>query len=171
MFRVEDAIAWARLIAFADNPSSSSESAVALFSPDGSHFLIHTLHGDLQMNVNVERLLQFSITDVDAFLRTARKGRAPSPRRSIETATRPGSGSMAAIKWDDSRVSFTADGSHGRRQVFTADLRTGIVAQLSASETDVLAFDGRASSAIYYAHAPAPSAAAPLVRVATDETW
>ena len=59
VFRIEDAIAWARLIAFADNHSSSSESAVALFSPDGSHFLIHTLHGDLQMNVNVERLLPY----------------------------------------------------------------------------------------------------------------
>ena len=170
-FRVEDAISWTKLAAFMDIPSSSSDRSVALFSPDGSQFLLHTLRGDLQKNVNVERLLQFAVSDVNAFLRTADKGGVPQPLRSIEIETRPGSGSMADIRWlDDFRVGFTAEDANGRRQVFTADLRTGSVSQRSDSKTGVLTFDGRDTSTIFYQHAPAPGGAVPLVRVATDQT-
>jgi hypothetical protein len=153
-FTVLDSIAWTYVLPF----SSEGDRArrVALYSPDRAHFIVHTRRGDLARNVNVSSLLLFNAAEVRGYVASRLPtDAAPAPAVLVSVDVSRDEEALTNIEWlDNSRVGFLAKAADGRMQAFSADIHSGVRAQLSHSDTYTVAFGLAGESLAYYACIP-----------------
>jgi hypothetical protein len=149
-FTVRDSIGWTHVVPFAAQRASHARR-VALFSPDGSRFVVQTRRGDLGRNLNVDALLLFDAREVRNYAGSARRA-APKPVVLASIDALKDEDSLTATQWlSESRVGFIARATDGFKQAFTVDAATGLLRQLTASTADVMAFSQVGDSVAYYA--------------------
>jgi hypothetical protein len=152
-FTVRDSIGLTNVLEF---ETAEGDKAPALFSPDRSHFVILTRRGDLDRNVNVEKLLLFDVRDIKAYLASSRSSSQSKlePRAKMLVtvdAKQPWEGIMHVIWHGNQELWFTAKRESGNVQAFSVDIRDGKMKQLTHSASDVIAFAGDAGEVMYYA--------------------
>ncbi|NJO12974.1 MAG: hypothetical protein HC872_05340, partial [Gammaproteobacteria bacterium] len=153
-FDVEAAISLERLLTVEEGQRTGSW---VLWSADRSQFVVRTRRGDLARNVNIESLWVLDTADVVRYLDAAATGK-PKPRAVIERAVSVDWGLLSGVQWiGDSEIGFISADETGRRQVFRADTRTGLVSQLTQSPTDVASFAVTADRLVYFASSPVPA--------------
>lgn len=162
-FAIEDSIEWTHVLSLATSGRANSKGSVALFSPDRSHFIIHTRRGDLTKDAVVEKLELFSTDEVIEFLESSSEA-APSPTTLVQLEVRDDSGGLADVQWiDDRQVAYVAEGPRGIPQAYAVELSTGKVSQLTDSPTGVVSVAVAGDTIVFHAHAH--SEKLPLVNV------
>jgi dipeptidyl aminopeptidase/acylaminoacyl peptidase len=133
----------------ADKP----EENIALYSPDGSRFLIRTRRGDVASNTIIETIYVFSARDVSRLL----SGRLNASRPDIvaKISVRNDDDVVRSIHWLDNNIfDFIGPDSHGTLQGWSADVRDLALTQLTHSSTNVSGFAATAERVIYFADQP-----------------
>jgi dipeptidyl aminopeptidase/acylaminoacyl peptidase len=152
-FTVSESIALTRISDLDGFYRAKETAAVALFSPDGGHFVIRTRRGKLDRNLNIECILLFDTRTVDSYLNGAAASGKPTPRILAEIEVTDEWASIANIHWIDSRqVAFVANGRNGHNQAFVANIGRKAPVQLTDSQTNVESFAIAGKSILYYAH-------------------
>ena len=147
-FTVKDSIALTKLLDFT---TPDGEQASALFSPDHLHVVSLTRRGDLERNVNVERLQMFDVHEILTYLSSSKVEPKPSPKELVAAdARQPWDGIVHVIWRDNQRVCFTAKFDSPVTQVFSINIANGKMTQLTHSTLDVLSFAVAADKVVYY---------------------
>jgi dipeptidyl aminopeptidase/acylaminoacyl peptidase len=124
------------------------------FSPDFTQFFIVTRRGDLTRGCNDYALL---IYQTAAVLKSLGDSTLPPPAQTICFCTASNRAGISAVKWSASGMALTFLGTqmHEPTQMFSADLASGKIRQISHHSTSVLSYDINASGRyIYMAEAP-----------------
>lgn len=151
LFTVRDSIELERVLPFREN-GGATEGA-ALFSADGAQFLLHIRRGDLSRNVNIESLLLFSTPEVRAHLASRRGTVWPRPRRLVSLDVKYDAGQMAHVQWiDDLTIGFIAGDEDSNGQVFSVDVPSGRLTQLTHAKAGVASFATCGDRIVYYAY-------------------
>ena len=128
---VADAIGMSRFLRF-DEEGLASKDDAALFSPDGSRFLILEERGDLERNTRMYSLLLFHS---DTALQS------PQPHLLVSfssSSNRPG---IVAVKWLDSRsIAFLGENPNEQQQLYTIDCDTNRLRKLTNHETSLSSY-------------------------------
>lgn len=129
---VADSIGMTQLT-FPDN----DPAAPATFSPDGKLFIILTHRGNLENNTNDSSLLLFQSADV--FL-------SPRPEVLLTWTSSSNDPSISNVRWvaDNKTVLFLGEKSGQKRQIYSLDVQSRKLAQLTQHPTDIIAFDATA---------------------------
>jgi dipeptidyl aminopeptidase/acylaminoacyl peptidase len=170
-FTVQDSIEWQHVLSFSAETGHRTKR-VALFSPDGSQFVLHTRRGDLRRNVNVESLLLFNTREVREYARRAQESDAPEPLKLAALDAAKDEDLVTGIRWlDNAQVGFIAKAPEGRMQAFAVEVGGRSLTRLTASETDVVGFGGAGRTLAYYACIPhVPSRPLTVVVESFDDT-
>ncbi len=136
---------------FAGGPSAGR---VAQFSPDGERFVVVLRKGDVARNVN-----EFSIL----LWRTREVFRRPKPDTVLTMASSSNRPAISDVRWfsDDETIAFIGAEPGDARQLYTLDLRTRALTQVTRSASDVVA----------YSVSPTGHAYAYTVEVSPDDLW
>lgn len=154
-FSVIDSVEWTSVSNFLSNGKFGNPiSGTALFSPDRSKFILHTIRGDLHKNLNVESLLLFNTPEVEQWLGLPTYGAAPAPvlvaQREIDDGD--GNSGLESISWmNESEIGFMAPDEHGVRQAFIVDTTVNRLSQVTHSETPIVSFAGNSDKLLYFA--------------------
>ena len=151
-FTVKHSVEWTRIVGVGHRRFSPKPDMV-LFSPDRSHFLVHTRRGDVAGNANVERIIVFDSRTVETYLRS--RGAQPLPQGRIlaEVLVQQDANELTSITWiDEQRIGFLAEGDNRVPQVFVADLATGSARQVTSSRNPVASFAIAGDTLLYYSH-------------------
>jgi dipeptidyl aminopeptidase/acylaminoacyl peptidase len=140
----------------ADKP----EENIALYSPDGSQFLVRTRRGDVATNTIIETIYTITASDVSRIL-TGRLEAGP-PKIVVEIPIRDDYDLVRSIHWlDNNKIDFIGPDSSGILQGWSADVRTQALTQLTHSSTNVSGFAATAERVIYFADQP-PARSRPM---------
>jgi dipeptidyl aminopeptidase/acylaminoacyl peptidase len=131
---VADEIAMTRLSNEGDADEQSSEGGAALFSPDGKQFVILLRRGHLKENLNESSL---------CFFYTSQAFRAPKAKVLISMFSASNQDAIRQVKWlSDSRtITFIGERPGKPSQVFSIDVRTYKLQQLTKVSTAVETYD------------------------------
>jgi hypothetical protein len=111
----------------------NSKGRVALFSPDGTRFVISVVKGNLENNTNEYSLLLFE---------TAHSFEGPQPVTLLTLASSSNRPAIGNTRWLDSRsITFLGERVGELPQVYRLDLRTRTLEQLTHHPTAVVAYD------------------------------
>jgi dipeptidyl aminopeptidase/acylaminoacyl peptidase len=105
------------------------------FSPDGKEFVIVTRRGNLQKNANDFSVLSFHTAD--AF-------RSPRPQVLLTLSSPSNNAAISNVRWlrDNKTIVFLGEKKPGQKQqIFSLNVETRQLIQLTRSPTDILAFD------------------------------
>lgn len=151
-FTVRNSIEWTHVLPFSSTPITAGQR-VALFSPDGSRFVVHSRHGDLARNVNVHSLWLFGTRAVENYGQsTSQVSDPPTPLLLANVDAAKDEDALGGIQWlSDSMVGFVANPHGGRKQAFAVDIATRSLTQLTDSDTNVVAFAKSGATVVYYA--------------------
>lgn len=118
----------------------------AWISPDGKHFIVLLKKGNMARNTNDERILLY---------RTADAMQAPSPEILATMSSSTNREAIRGLKWlTNETIAFLGDKPGKVSQVYTLNITTKQVAQMTNESKDISAFDvSRDSSEIIYAAA------------------
>lgn len=111
------------------------ESPSVMFSPDGKSFVVVTRRGNLGNNGNDYSLLYFT--------KGPKEDWVVSPRHLVTLSSTSNSPGIDHVKWldDSNTVVFIGARGDDAQQLFSLNVRTGKLHQLTRHPTDVLAFD------------------------------
>src|ERR1700728_1998302 len=128
---VVDAIEMTKLVGGpAYDSGTSTEHNPALFSPDGTHFVIVTRKGNIEKNTNDYALLLFNADEVL---------RSPTPlvlASLSSSSNRPG---IQDIRWvDDRTIAFLGENTGQLQQVYEVDCETKRLTKLTGHSTSVI---------------------------------
>jgi dipeptidyl aminopeptidase/acylaminoacyl peptidase len=122
----------------------------ALFSPDGSRFIVRTRRGDIARDVNIDAVLLWKRAELDRVLQSGQS--LPKPVQLHAHAFHDDGGGLDRLKWENLRtLSFLALGEEGVVQAFILDTDSKRLTQLTQSMTDVVSFVTSEHQTIYYA--------------------
>jgi poly(3-hydroxybutyrate) depolymerase len=148
-FTVADSIEMTRIVGSPGGAPMSSQ--VALFAPDGAHFLVQTTRGDIARNVNVESLLLFESIDVDRLL--GRSASPSAPRTIVQVDVGVDWGGLSQVRWiDATHIGFVSQDKQGHRQAFVQNLAGGSPVQLTQGAAEVAAFAAANGNVLHYSH-------------------
>lgn len=163
---VRNSIEWTYIVPFSWMEMTGRASDVALWSPDRSHFIIHTRRADLKTDANVDVLLLYETRAVAAFVARHGSETAPRPVTLVTVSSRQDGEAFTGIRWiSNSEVAFIARSQDGSAQASTVDIATNSVRQLTSHPTDVLSFSQSGLQTLYFACAPQASEQPLVVRV------
>jgi len=149
-FTVRDSVEWTHVLSL----ESDSTPTVALFSPDGAHFVIRTRTGAISENAVRETLLVFDTGEVESYL--VGGGVKRDPPKPVALITIDGHKSDDAVRnvqWsDNTNLAFIAADNNDAEQAYQASVNTSRVAKLTHSDTSVAAFAAAANGVLYFAH-------------------
>lgn len=130
---VADSIAMSEVMP-ADSHSATSPDAPGLFSPDGRRFAVVLRHGDLRNNTNIFSLFVYS---------TERAFSSKRPDRALEMASNSNRPAIADLHWlrDGRTLYFLGEQPGLAAQVYSFDVITGGLHQLTRAATSVVSFD------------------------------
>lgn len=152
---VRDSIEWTYIVPFSWMELTGRATDVALWSPDRSHFVVHTRRADLETDANLDTLLLYETRVVAAFVARRGSGATPHPVTLVTVSSRQDGEAFAGIKWmSNSEIGFIARAQDGSTQASTVNITTRSVRQLSSHPTDVLAFSQSGMNTLYFACAP-----------------
>ena len=141
--QVSDSIAMTTILRFSAD-GTPNPIKTALFSPDGSQFLLHTRRGDVKRDLNVESLLLYKTAEVARYVKEQDAVALPTPATLAQIDLEDDWGAMSSIQWlDPTTVGFISSGARQINQAYIADTRTRKVVQLTHSSTDVASFRPR----------------------------
>jgi dienelactone hydrolase len=122
-------------------------SPVAIFSPDGSKFLVRLKKGDVAANAVEYRLLLFETSEVFRF---------PSGKVLLAMSSSSNREAIQLVRWLDNRtVVFLGENTGVSPQVYRADILTKRVVQVTYHPTAVVSYDiSRDGRQIVYEAAP-----------------
>jgi hypothetical protein len=153
-YTVRDAVERQLIVDISGGDPATHTDRAAVFSPDGSRFIVRTRRGDVGRNAIVERLMLFSTADV---LKRLAKSGGPEAR-SVPVATiftHDDNHLMVSIQWlSNSAIGFLAEDGRQIMQAFTVNVDGDKPQQLTTSSTDVVAFGLARDSIVYFAKAP-----------------
>ena len=120
-----------RFLSFDEEGLASKDNA-ALFSPDGSRFLILVERGNLERNTRVYSLLLF---------RSDTALQSPQPHLLVSfssSSNRPG---ILGVKWLDNRlIAFLGENPNEQQQLYTIDCYTNRLLKLTNHETSLSSY-------------------------------
>ncbi len=141
---------------------------LALFSPDRKHFLIHTRHGDVKSNANVDSILLFETDAVVRYWNQRDSNEPPAAQILGEFRAERDEESLSDVRWtNNGAIAFIALADNGHLQAFSEDIRSRVVSQLTYSDTNVVSFSVSGSTVVYYACKREPDQVKQVVRVET----
>jgi len=109
------------------------ENGPATFSPDGSHFVVVTHHGNIARNTNLYDLLLFDSSAVFT---------SPRAEKLVSMETSSNDAAIWSVQWaGNDQIIFLGERSGQKMQVYSFHLRTRHLVQLSRHPTNVFAFD------------------------------
>jgi dipeptidyl aminopeptidase/acylaminoacyl peptidase len=147
-FTVRDSIAMTKIL---EMNTPDGEQAAALFSPDRSHVVILTRHGDLQRDVNVDTLLLFDAGQIQPYLSSPDGKAAPRPKKLFTVDARQPWDEIAHLTWHDNQeLCFTAKSDSNFVQAYCLNITTGKVSQLTNSSVDVDSFAIGPDQVVYF---------------------
>jgi len=131
---VEDEIAMTHLINEGDADEESSEDGTAIFSPDGKQFVILLRQGHLKENLNESSLRLFH---------TSQAFRAPKAEILVSLFSSSNLDAIRQVKWlsDNRTITFIGERPEKPSQVFSIDVRTHKLQQLTKVSTAVETYD------------------------------
>ena len=152
-FRVSDSIAMTTILRFSADGTNPNPIKTALFSPDGSQFLLHTRRGDVKRDLNVESLLLYKTAEVARYVKEQDAVAPPTAVTLAQIDLEDDWGAMSSIQWlDPTTVGFISSGTGRVNQAYIADTRTRKVVQLTHSGTDVASFTASGDTVLFYAY-------------------
>lgn len=118
----------------ADSHSSSDPDAPVLFSPSGTRFAIVLRRGDLRNNTNVYTLLIYS---------TLRAFSSQKPDTTLRMASNSNQPAISDLRWlrDGQTLLFLGEQPGLPAQVYSFNVATGRLSQLTDQPTSVVSFD------------------------------
>lgn len=119
-------------------------------APDGEHFAVVVLRGDLPSDTNVYELYVFSASDID---KAFASGAAPSPMHKLDFRSNTNEPAISQLRWiDDGRAIAFLGAYVGREpQIHRLDIATGSLTRLTDVALGVYKFGIAGSSTIYLA--------------------
>jgi dipeptidyl aminopeptidase/acylaminoacyl peptidase len=131
---VSDAIEMTRLGDHGYFWGASSKGRVALFSPDGSAFLIVLRKGNIVSDTNEFSLLLYKTADVF---------RHPKPDVLLTMATSSNRDAITQVRWlsDSERIAFLGENPGEPSQVYVFNIRTRRLERLTNSNTAITGYD------------------------------
>lgn len=163
-FTAQNSVEWTRILSVGAQ-QSGQPPPVVLFSPERTHFLVHTRRGDVASKANVARIIAFDVKVVEAYLSSQD---APPPQGHVlaEVQVQRDSQALSSITWiDGQRVGFLAEGANGASQVYIADLASGVAGQVTSTKKGVASFAIAGDELLFYAYRDVPE---PLVQPVDD---
>ena len=147
MFTVADSIGLTRLVDPAKTSLSGSVGEVKR-SPDGNYFFIVTEQGNLRTDTLQYELLLFDVEEVLLFVSSDSRDGTLSPRVLVSFESTPfgssarRSGGIGQARWlpDSKRIAFVGERIGVPAQVYTVDIQSGELRQLTTHATHVLRF-------------------------------
>jgi dipeptidyl aminopeptidase/acylaminoacyl peptidase len=127
-------------------------SAPATFSSDRKNFVVVTHQGNLDTNTNDYRLLLFRSSDVF---------RSPSPEVLLTFASSSNRPAISNVRWssDNKTILFLGEKVGQKQQIYSLNVKTRELKQLTRHRTDILAFDATKDlrTVVYMASQPVTS--------------
>jgi dipeptidyl aminopeptidase/acylaminoacyl peptidase len=167
-FTVTDAIELTHVVRGRDGPM--------LYSPDRRQFLVQTTRGDLRDNVTEDALWLFDMAEVEAAAARQTDPARPLGRILLTRRSTSNDPAIRQVRWieDGRAIAFIGESPHRPAQVYTYNLKTGVLTRRTNSTTSVISYDlnGRAiiHSAVYTVSAESLKERAKDGFVAGDET-
>jgi dipeptidyl aminopeptidase/acylaminoacyl peptidase len=153
-FTVAESIAWSSVINFQGDLSANPRSGTALFSPDGSRFLLHVRRGSLDDNAIVDRLLLYEASAVRKYLSSGTDAVRPAARVLVQLSAKEERSLVSHVQWlSSTEIGFLAAGADGVPQAFVVDAVAGRTSQVTHSQTPVVAFAAGGGRILFLAHA------------------
>jgi dipeptidyl aminopeptidase/acylaminoacyl peptidase len=125
----------------------------AVFSKDGSRFVVVVAHGDLEKNQTVSTILLF---------RTGELFKNAAPEKVLTFASSTSRPAISNVQWtDNDTLMFLGEQPHQTPQVYKLDLKTKTAQPLTSSKTPVISYNlaPNSSRVLYVASAPVNTAA------------
>jgi dipeptidyl aminopeptidase/acylaminoacyl peptidase len=120
----------------------SSAGRVAQFSPDGTKFVVVVKKGNLENNTNEYSILLW---------RTNKVFRSPKPDVLLIVGSSSNRLAVRAVSWcNDNEIMFLGEDRGELQQVYSFDIRTRRLTQLTHSPSDVIGFSRSAQGSISY---------------------
>lgn len=151
-FTVLDSIRMRRIMSIDGDLRPASANRVALYSPDRRYLLVRTRRGDIARDENVDELLLWATSDVEALLSSGGKGEVAAPTLVAEYRYDDDWLAMSGVQWIGSdEIGFIGRGQNGHRQVLIVNRASREVSQASNSDTDVDSFAVSGDHLVYFA--------------------
>ena len=146
---IEDAIAMRRLADPAYVGGSSSTGRVALFSPDGTKFIVILRKGNVGNNTNEYSLLLWETDEIF---------RSPNPDRLLTLTSSSNRPAIRAVSWleDNSTIFFLGEHPGEVQQLYRFDCGTRRLTLVTHSPTNVLSYGIGSQNDIAYTAEPLP---------------
>ncbi len=113
--------------------NGTPDAPVALFSPDGSKFLISLKRGDVRRNTLDSSLLLFESNEVFRY---------PKPRIVATMSSSSGRDAIQHVKWVNNRtILFLGENGRQPAQVYRLDIVSGRTKRITNHPTPIVAFD------------------------------
>jgi len=157
-------------------PTQGAQLPQRYFSPDGRHFVAVTQRGVLETNRLEATVWLF---DTQAVRNGLALGRARAPRAllriagaTISSDNNEGMAVISQLQWSPDGQELRFRGRRGSSiwNVFSANVRTGALRQITPSDQNVIRFANRGSSTIYAVLAPAKRRNDPDIVVGTGRS-
>lgn len=140
---------------FARDPYTGKEEDIRS-SPDGRYFSALTLRGLLQSNELQSTIWIFDSSEAKKFINAPSPVRAVNPTPLARMAAPSSGDPITEVRWSaDSRgITFLGRDRNSARRLFTVNLDTGRLQQLSPEGKDVTAFDCAEDTCVFSAASP-----------------
>jgi dipeptidyl aminopeptidase/acylaminoacyl peptidase len=111
-----------------------SQGRVAHFSPDGRRFVILLREGNLEHNINDVSLILYETADIF---------RSPKPNLLLKMSSSSNRGAITNIRWfeDSETLGFLGENPNEAAQVYTLNVRTGLLRKITNHPTAITSFD------------------------------
>lgn len=141
-FTVADSIEMTRLLEPSTDYGPPNAPAFK-FSPNGASFVVVTRKGNLATGLNEDALLLFDVADVLAFVNTPTRSTRPRQEVLVRFATSSDKHGIDQVQWlpDSQGIAFIGRGADRKGQVYTVDIGTWHVRQLTRHPGDIGTFD------------------------------
>jgi len=151
-FTVRDSIESTRILSISGHARAHRSDPVALFSPDGNHFVVRTRRGDVTTDSNIEQILLWNTREIFSRSEAPDRKRVNVPTVLVEKNFHDDWGSISGVRWlDNQTLGFIAQGDNGRLQAFAVNIDSKALTQLTRSKTDVVSFTTAADRTVYFA--------------------
>ena len=157
-FTVLDSIRMRRITSIDGDLRPASADRVALYSPDRRYLLVRARRGDIARDENIDELLLWATSDVEALLSSDGKENPRAPTLVAEYRYHDDWMAMSGVQWIGSdEVGFIGTGQNGRRQVLIVNRTSREFSQVTNSVTDVDSFAISGDRIVYFARTPGAS--------------